>query len=175
MPGPYSSYITAVQGIYAGLNPVIFPGGVLPYIALDEIETTGADAGRQSPPYVLMFDDGSTYRWTLSSRPTAPTPPDTPGNNATIKGGFRLEAYAFDLGDADTIIAAILWNGQAPNKRAGVGFATLSLILPQKGVAACVVPTRTHRGYEGLQYNNQRVHVSKQWFDITTAISGDGL
>lgn len=171
MPGPYSSYITAIQAIYDGLTAANFPGGVLtPGPFLDEAPQTSSSGGRQSPPYVVMEDTGSTEEWTFGKGDT----PDV-GQNAIVKSSFSFEAFAFSLGDCDNIIKAILWNGSNPNARAGVAFATLSLVSPQKGVAAAVWPKRVKRGYAGFQYNNQRVHSTKQWFDVLTAISGDGL
>lgn len=163
-----TSYITAVQGIYAGLSAANFPGGVrTPGPFLDEAPLTGTGGAGTfiAPPYVLIFDGGGENRWTFNP----------PGQNAIVTGSFRLEAYALDLGDCDRIIAAILWNGQNPNNRAGLAFASLVLTAPEKGIAGSVIPTRNQRNYAGIQYQNQRVHVAKQWFNLQTAISGDGL
>lgn len=173
MPAPYTSYITAIQGIYNEvLTPALFPGGTRPTLALDEASIVGPDGARQSPPYVIMVDEGSTPRWTFKAHPQGADPR---GHNATAQAVVRLEAYAYDLGDCDRIIDVILWNGQAPKARAGLAFASLSLIAPQKGVAEFVIPGRSQSQYSGLQQNNQRVHVRRQWFQISTAISGDGL
>lgn len=164
---PYSSHITNVQGIYAGLSAAAFPGGSRPPGPfLDEAPVTGSGGAgtRTEPPYVLIFDGSAKYNWLFHP----------PGQNGIINGAFRLEAYALDLGHCDQIIAAILFNGQVPNNRAGLAFANLDLITPYKGMDACVIPTQVVRNYTGVQYNNERVHVTKQWFDIKFAISGDG-
>jgi hypothetical protein len=166
----YSSYITAVQGVYAGLTASFFPNSTrTPGPFLDEAPVTGATAERLSPPYVLIFDMGSDAQWTFTSATSG-----APGQNGIVIGSFRLEAYDYSLGDCDTIIRTILWNGQRPNFRAGLAFATLNLTSPEKGIAGCVIPTRNQRNYAGFQLNNQRVHCTKQWFTIKTAVSGDG-
>lgn len=173
MPAPYSSYITAVQGTYAGLSAANFPGGELPpgpY--LDEAPTMGGPNARDriSPPYVLLIDGGGDPKWTFGTANG-----QSPGQNAITHGSFTLEAYAFELGDADQIMAAILWNGQVPNNRAGLAFTTFQLISPEKGIAGYPIPERAIRKQAGFQYNNQLVHLVRQNFILKTAISGDGL
>lgn len=164
----YGSYIRAAQAVYDGLTAANFPGGSLPpgpY--LDEAPVTGSGGDRLPPPYVVIRDLGSEAQWTFTSRS-----PAGPGQNALVVGGFVLEAYALTLGDCDSIMAAVLWNGQAPNSRAGLAFAALSLTAPLRGLS--VVPTKDQRAYAGYDRAGARVHVAKQWFKVTTSISGDG-
>lgn len=173
---PYSSYITAVQAVYNALTPASFPSGFTlsqQPLWLDEPPTVGPTGGteRLPPPYVVIRDLSSTAEWTFGGRGS---PGKFAGQNAIERGEFVLEAYATDLGVADAIIWAILWNGQIPDARAGLAFATLSLTAPQGGMAGFPMPTRDQRSYSGFKYNNDRVHVSKQWFKVMTRISGDG-
>lgn len=167
----YKSYITAVQAVYASLADSSFPGNTKPPLFFDEAPTTSATGQRQSPPYVILSDEGGTNKWTFSSSGDTPAQ----GQNAIEIGAFRLEVYAFTLGEADGILDAILWNNQIPNKRAGIAFCTLSLVLPQVGMAGAVIPTRDQRSYSGLQYNNQRVHCATQWFKTQIEIRGTGV
>lgn len=176
MPGPYSSYITAVQGVYNGLSQLAFPSGFTlsqQPLWLDEPPTVGPTGGTQRlpPPYVVIRDLSSTARWTFVG---PATPAAATGQNAIETGEFVLEAYDTNLGVADAIMWAIMWNGQVPNARAGLAFATLSILPPQGGIEGYPMPTRDQRNYSGFQYNNARVHVSKQWFKVMTKISGDG-
>jgi hypothetical protein len=167
----YSSYITAVQGVYDGLTGSNFPGGSRwsgPY--LDEAPAT-ASAAQLRPPYVVLRDLGADAKWTF----TGDAGKATPGQNALVIGQFVVEAYALSLGDCDTAMAAILWNGQVPNNRAGLAFASFTLATPLKGIAGAVVPTKAQRSYAGqADRTGVRVHITKQWFTVKTAISGDG-
>jgi hypothetical protein len=167
----YSSYITAVQGVYDGLTAALFPGAARPAGPfLGEAPQTTAAGARQGLPYVVLVDEGSAPKWTFTGNAGLATP----GQNAVVVGTFRIEAYALSLGDCDSIVKVVLWNGSVPNSRAGLAFASFTLDTPQKGVAGAVVPTRTQRDYAGRDLNGAPVHVTKQWFTVTTAISGDG-
>jgi len=170
MPAPYSSWLTAVQAKYASLTAANFPGGAVPPGPfLDKAPTMKNATTRISPPYVLIFDLGGDQKWTFTSDQA-----NVPGQNGIENGGFRIECYAFGQGDADRILAAILWNGQIPDRRAGIGFMNLDLVSPQKGIDACVIPTKNQRGDAGFQYNNELVYVARQWFTTKIAISGAG-
>lgn len=168
----YSSHITAVQGVYDGLTGSNFPGGARwkgPF--LDEAPATAADQ-QLRPPYVVMRDLGADANWTF----TGDAGKGTPGQNALVVGEFVIETYALSLGDCDAAMAAILWNGQVPNNRAGLAMASFTLAAPLKGIAGAVVPTKCQRSYAGKPgQTGARVHVTKQWFKVKTAISGDGL
>jgi hypothetical protein len=167
----YSSYITAAQAKYAGLTPASFPGGAIPPgLFLDEAPVMANSTDRIDPPYVLIFDEGDDPQWTF----TGDAGKGTPGQNALVVGSFRIEAYSVDLGVADGIIDAVLWNGQVPNNRAGLAFTTFSLVSPQKGMAGSPMPKKSQRNYAGFMRNNKRVYVSKQWFKLMSQISGDG-
>lgn len=167
----YSSHITATDALFVGLAAGLFPGGVKPQgLFFDEAPTMAGSATRISPPYVLLFDDGVEPRWTFKGEDA-----ESKGQNALVEGSFRLEAYDYKLGDTDRVIAAILWGGEVPNKRAGLAFASFSLLAPQKGMAGSVIPGRARRRYAGFQYNNKRVHCTDQSFRVKYTISGDGL
>jgi hypothetical protein len=167
----YSSYITAAQAVYDGLTAANFPGATRPpgpY--MDAAPVTDGTGLQVRPPYVVMRDLGSAAKWTFSGNAGKATP----GQNAIVDGEFVVEAYAVSLGDCDRIIAAILWNGAVPNNRAGLAFATFTLDTPLKGIAGYPVPTRNQRGFAGVDKTGAWVHVTKQWFAVKTAISGDG-
>ena len=169
---PSTGYITAVQAAYDALTGSNFPGGSRwpgPY--LDEAPTTDGAGSQVRPPYVVLRDLGATPEWTF----TANAGSGTPGQHALVVAEFVIEAHALTLGDCDTAMAAILWNGAVPNNRAGVAFATFTLTTPLKGVSG-PVPGKSQRGYAGkTDRTGARVHYAKQWFKVKTAISGDGL
>jgi hypothetical protein len=168
----YSSHITAVQGVYAGLTAAAFPGAARPAGPfLDEAPTTDGSGVRLPPPYVVLRDEGATPAWTFTGNAGVAVP----GQNALVTGTFCLEAYALSLGDCDAIVKVVLWNGSAPNLRAGLAFASFTLDTPLRGLAGAVVPTKTQRGYAGYSHTGLRVHVTKQWFKVQYAIAGDGL
>jgi len=167
MAQPVLSAIKAVENLYATLNPTAFPavcGGVLPPIYLDEapVTTQGSlTSVQQRVPYVILKDMGEepvpgSYGGMLAW--------DRVNAKYAADGGFLIECYAQLLGDADAINFAILFNGQDPSMKAGLALAKLLLDSPYYAVPDDLVPMRCVRSYAGFNYNNQRCHVTRQFY-----------
>lgn len=153
------SYIKAVEDLIAGLTPTLFPGNVVPPIWFDEApQQTGAGA-QQHTPYIILRDGGGTAQWDEAV-------------NAYTPSTFTLEVYDRSLGVCDSIMKAILWNGQNPNLKLGLAFATLSLNAPLYSIV--VMPTTDQHSYAGVDYQGQRVHKYAQSFDVTVGLRGTG-
>ncbi len=161
---PYSSVIAAVMAKYGALNASNFPGDVLPPIFLDEApQQTGASA-QQRPPYTIIRDGGGEDQWDTEV-------------NAVTPGTFTLEVYyssADAVGDCDTAMNAILWNGANPNQIQGIGFMTLDLTPPLYGMGYAVVPTTDQHNYAGLDYAGQRTYKLAHDFRATYQTRGTG-
>lgn len=164
MSTPVLSAILAIENLYNTLNPAAFPAicnGVLPPIYLDEAPVTGQGAAQQRVPYVILRDQGEeavpgSYGGQLAW--------DKVNSKAVFDGSFVIECYAQNLGDADAINFAIMWNGQEPSLQAGLALAQLILDSPYYAVPTDVTPTRCVRSYSGFNYNNQRCHVTRQFY-----------
>lgn len=156
------SVIKAVENLIAGLNPVNFPGGVLPPVFFDEAPQEGATGAQQRPPYVIISDKGSTSQWDMET------------NAIDIPSSFSLEVYAVSLGDCDLIMKAIMWNGANPNQRLGLAFATLDLNPPLYAMPGGVIPTTDQHNYAGLNYQAKRVHKYVQNFQVQSYLRGTG-
>lgn len=157
---PADSYIKAVENLIAGLTAGNFPGSAVPAVYFDEApQANPAGTAQQRAPYIVLEDDGSTYRWDFE-------------DNAIAEGGFTLKCYARTLADADAMLKAVMFNGQNPNQRAGLAMATLSFNAPLYPMA--VRPTKGRRGYAGPDYQGHRVHVAEQAFECVVELRGTG-
>jgi hypothetical protein len=162
--------IAAIVAKYETLTATLFPGGLStsrPPIWLDEAPQEGATGSQQRVPYTIIEDLGGTSKWTFG------TDSGTPGQNAILNGAFALEVYYVSLGDCDTAMGAILWNGLKPNARNGLAFATLTLTTPYQWMSA--VPTTDQHSYAGFDYLDQRVHKLRQKFKTQVALVGEGF
>lgn len=163
-----NSTIKAIIDLYNTLDPSSFPNGVRPPLFFDEVPSAADGATPVQLPYIVFHDNGQMPSWTFKSRPSP-----TSGQNGILNGDVTLEIYALDLGDCDDILTGLLWNGQVPNNRAGLGFGTLVLNSPQKSMS--VVPGRVSREFAGFYVENSRAHKITQTLKTQVAISGDGL
>lgn len=152
------SVIAAVVAKYETLTAANFPGASRPSIWLDEAPQEDGSGGQLRPPWVIVRDGGGVPRW------------DT-GQNARVVSKFTLEVYANTLADADTIMAAILWNGSAPSVKAGLAFATLILAAPSYAEASAVYPRGDRRSLAGLDFQAARMHKVAQDFEAITGVS----
>jgi hypothetical protein len=110
-----SSVIAAVLDKVAGLT---MPTGVLFFF--DEAPLKSGPTGSAVavvPPYVVLQDDGTDVTEHLDGAPGRPW-------EVTA---FRLEVYATSLAQADQIAAAVRYNGQPIDARAGLDGGTLTL------------------------------------------------
>lgn len=160
---PADSVIKAVENLIAGLTAANFPALAVPPVWLDEAPQQGTTGSQQHPPYIIISDANATDPgWDLET-------------NAVTPGQFTLTAYSRSLGDADAIMKAVLWNGVAPNLRAGLAFATLSLNPPLYAMSGAVTPTKNRSKYAGfLDYEGKRVHQVEQDFEYEVQLRGTG-
>lgn len=161
------SIIAGSIDLYNTLTASNFPGSTRPPIWLDEAPQQTGTGTQQRLPYVIIEDHGGNPKWTFTSSVAT-----TYGQNAIVYDEFSITAYAASLGDCDTIMAAILWNGSTPNARAGLAFAVLSLSSPLRGMT--VIPGQTQANYAGLNYQGQRAYKIRQDFRAEASLSGTG-
>ena len=158
--------IAAVIAKYGTLSAANFPDASRPSIWLDEAPQQDGAGAQLKTPYTIIRDESNDPEWTFGTN-------GTPGQNALLDEGFRLEVYYTSLANCNAAMAAILWNGAIPNARAGLAFATLTLDSPLKGLS--VVPTKSRSEYAGfLDYQGKRVYKVWQQFKAPTALAGEG-
>lgn len=156
------SAIAAIQTFYGTLTASNFPSGVRPGLYFAEAgQTKFITNDNLVPPYAVLTDHGE-----------APTPPPgtvetwSVGQSKTIYvGGFSIEFFYTDLGDADSAWWATMWNGSSPLLKLGMAFCQLDMQAPLYSYKYQVIPGRVSRGYAGFEYQNKRVHVTTQEFE----------
>lgn len=156
------SVLKAVENLIAGLTAASFPSSTIPPVWFDEAPQQGTTGTQQHPPYIILEDGGGEPGWDYET-------------NAVSRGKFTLTVYDRSLGTCDSIMKAVLWNGQNPNLRQGLAFATLDVNPPLYAMAGAVTPTRDQHSYAGyLDYEGKRVHRYSQDFEYEVMIRGTG-
>lgn len=151
---PYDSTIAAVMAVYDALTAgPLAAGPTRPPIYFAEAPLVDGSGNRVYPPYCVLTDGGEeSEQWDFS-------------HNAIVGGSFVLEVYGDQLADADALLRAIRWNGQAPGNKAGLDFAVLSLNSPLYPMN--VVPgRRTRSKAPGVGRTGQRVHMVRAEYAV---------
>lgn len=158
-PTGADSAIHAIRLFYLTLDPAAFPTGTIPPHHLDEVPKSKGSGQPSAPPYVVIKDGGETpmadnHRegWAIATAKTA------------WEGPFSMFAYATDLGVADQMMKAILWNGQSPELKQGLAFCTLNMNPPLVSFPFNCIPGRNRRGNAGFAIEGQIVYVVQQDF-----------
>lgn len=143
----------AALTLYDGLTAGNFPGGTRPPIYFDEAPVTDGAGAQLRPPYVVLKDSGRT--------------PDVQSDfGGTEDGAFTLEVYAASLGDVDTIVHAIKWNGANPAAATGFDCGTLTLTAPYSPMH--MLRTGEQRFVAGLDHTGKRMHCCRLSYSALT-------
>jgi hypothetical protein len=148
-----NSAVAACRTKYLALTAANFPSSTRPNVYFDEVPAKDGGGNAQRPPFVVIKDNGTTpsYEFERSARETTE---------------IDFEVYAAELGDVDTIVNAIRYNGGSVSAGSGFDFGTFSGLA--SGLTTHEIKrVREQRFQAGFGVSGQLIHGCRLSYRVT--------